>query len=228
MDVFPLIRKMLDNHKVKANVINTIQDKKLSDDFISEHNHALDDFSCQTIITGHDLYHLDNTVYLVYLNDCENNRLIGGGHVILRRNDNIHLPAEEVIKKSLPDQYPNFLKDITINSEGRCVSEGGGLWINKNYRKMNYHIFFPLLGIVASNHLLNCDKNYVLLSPHMPLDFFQRIGYTVEKEYGNNGKIIYPDERYISTLISWNKDVIGDLDQDIIDSINYIYENVVS
>ena len=119
MKILTLINDIFSKHEIELCLCGAEINPTLTDEFIKNHKSVLEEFKCNSVTTGYELYTMKDTAYLGYLRDCKNNHLIAGGHVILRKNQSTPMPIEVVIKNMIPNQYKEFSSDIVKYSKSK-------------------------------------------------------------------------------------------------------------
>ena len=192
------MEKMINNKMLRAFVSNniSIQTSKpenfldLSEQFNAQHQLVLKQFKCDDVfVIDHSRSHKDT--HLILLKDDKTQNFVGGGRINIRTND-AHLPIEKVIR----DMFVEFHNEILNLSKNYIIIELSSIWIQQHYRGKGIgQILIFVLTIFSL--CVNPHKILAFAAPHT-IDYFLKIGFSLDRRWGQEGRIYYPNYNFLS------------------------------
>lgn len=178
--------------KYQFKAFRAIDSPEMSMEFYRGHAQVLKDFGIDSLTSSHDEWMKNPEVYVVAAYTMDN---INVGGVKLHLYNKTHpLPVQAAI------DYldPRIISEISRLAE-KGTGEACGLWIAKEMAGKNFGQYLTRSAIALTEQL-GMSTLFGFSSPHT-FNMFSSLGYIPLKTVGDNGNFLYPNERYISTVI---------------------------
>lgn len=178
-------------------------------DFILSLHRASDDYLlCENFVRGHrqllavndvDLGPIDTSwfssddVYLLVVRRPNAEEILGGAKLVIF-DDNNNLP----LLKLLNDDYPELIGYLREYSN-RGLIEISGLWNSRSVAGLGLGSEHLIRTSIAICGLLKIETIVTFCSPFVTR-FAELYGFTPLSQFGENGSIPFPDNRWMSTI----------------------------
>ena len=170
-----------------------IDDKELAKAFHDGHTKILTELGIVSLTSNYPSWMEDPNVHVVIVTNNEGE--VVGGIRVHKYDGTNELPIASAIK----DQDPNILNYIESKRLLNGVAESCGLW---NSKKVFGRGLSPLLArcsvALTSSFDVSC---LICFSAPYTLRMIKSLGFLEISEVGDNGKLPYPTEKFISSAL---------------------------
>lgn len=194
--------------KLQSNLMSYQEDYGELDFILSLHRAADDYLLCENFVQGHrqllamndvDLGPIDTSwfnsedVFLLVVRRAYDKEILGGAKLVIFDGRN-NLP----LLKLLNDDYPELFGFLSDYAEKGLV-EISGLWNSRSVAGLGLGSEQLIRTSIAICGLLNIETVVTFCSPFVTR-FAELYGFTPLSQFGENGSIPFPDNRWMSTI----------------------------
>jgi hypothetical protein len=178
--------------EVSLIVSKAINDFDLCRRFSEGHRKLLENHNVDLgpIDTG---WYTDKNVFILVVKDNLNDEILGGSKLVVS-DGNGNLPME----KLLSEDYPN-LSDLLLNLSSKGIVEISSLWNSRSIAGWGLGSEQLIKASIVVSSFLNVDRVVTFCSPFVTR-FAESYGFKPLENFGENGAIPFPDNRWMSTI----------------------------
>ncbi len=186
--------------EVSLIVSKAVDDSELCHRFSTGHRKLLENHNVDLgpIDTS---WYSDENVYILVVKDDLKDEILGGSKLVIS-NGKGNLPMERL----LSDDYPN-LQGLLSKLSNNGIVEISSLWNSRSIAGWGLGSEQLIKASIVVSSFLNVDKIVTFCSPFVTR-FAESYGFVPLKDFGLNGAIPFPDDRWMSTI-----NVLYDMDE---------------
>lgn len=188
----------IEPHEVSVVIYRAPNEPEINDQYLSGHRQVLLDFGIKNVTSSKaDWMSNTNAICIAAFN--KEMTIIGGIRVEVS-SENFLLPIEDAIGK-----LDKNIFGLIGKSRSKGVGEICGMWTSRNVAGQGIGTILVRLAVFSI--LFESLQYGTCLVTDYTKKLVERYGFRVMTSIGKEGTFLYPDERYIATVMWWNSDL---------------------
>ncbi len=181
---------------IRLKAFRAIDDEGSCLAYAEGHRRVLDGFDLGNISTNNVAWAYNPHVYVIMAYDSLTNDILGGIRIQIA-GGGVPLPVEEAVAHF----DPNVIELVKAYHRNGGTSELCGLW-NSRAKAPNIGITINLvIAGMALCSQLPISSIFTIVASYT-LKIALRMGFSIEKNVGDNGEFVYPNSNYIARVLS--------------------------
>lgn len=179
--------------QIRIRAFRAIDDIQTCKKYIKGHVEVLKGFSITNITSNSPDWIWNPSVYGVIAESMDGTEVYGGVRVHV--SDNVHmLPVEDAVTE-LDPRIHERVKQYAVNGTGEACAQ----WNSRDVSGMGLSVLL-IRSVISIVTQIGLTSLFGICADYT-LQMFQKVGYNIVPDLGNNGEFVYPNSNYVARVI---------------------------